>query len=323
MKIERKSYSAMSCSLSLFLVLLLGVGSVLGASFPAKPIRVLVCAPPGGGVDVEARGIVPYVEKNIGVSVAIENVPGANDKIGHLRLWKAKPDGYTIMIHTATMALISEIIRAPEYQIMQLSHIFSWSRTNQVLVVNSEKWKTFNDFVNAARGQVLAAGSSGLGTVSYLSGLILVDKLGIKVKWVNFEASGETLTTLAGNHIDFAVVATTSAFPLVKAGKLRALLVFANSKDIVFPDAPMPKDLGYDFGVLPMIRGAYGPPKMQPAAMDIIEEAFAKAIKEPNYLVWAQNKMMEIVPLRQKEYRTTLEEQLKEIEKYERVLKQP
>lgn len=287
-----------------------------GANFPEKPVRFILGFSPGAGVDLEARGIAPYVQKHLGVTVTIENVPGADGKIGLTRVWKAKPDGYTLMIHTTTMSVIGEYLLNPEYRIIDFSHIFSFSRTNQVLVVNSETWKTLDEFIKVARERTLSSGLPGRGTASHLSGLILADGLGIKVNWVPFDGSGDALTALAGKHVDFASVATTSALPLVKAGKLRALVVMANSKDVVFPDIHLAKDLGYNFSVIPMLRGVDGPPKMNAAVVKVLEDAFAKAIKEPDYLAWGQKRMIETISLNHEEYRKAIEGQQKEIEKY-------
>lgn len=307
--------------LSLGLIFLFTGEKVFSANFPEKPIKFIVGFAPGSGIDLEARGIAPYVQKHLGVQVTIENVSGADGKIGLTRVWKSKPDGYTLMLHTTTMSLIGEYILNPEYRIIDFSHIFSWSLTNQVLVVNSETYKTLDEFVKAGRERSLSSGLPGRGTASHLSGLILVDGLGIKVNWVPFDGSGDALTALAGKHIDFAAVATTSALPLVKAGKLRPLVVMANSKDVVFPDVPLAKDLGYHFTVIPMIRGVDGPPKMDAAVIKVLEEAFAKAVKEPDYLAWAQKRMVEIVPLNHEEYRKAIENQQKEVEIFKGFLK--
>lgn len=319
----RKFYLGIIVLLSVWLIFLFTGEKVFSANFPEKPIKFIIGFAPGAGIDLEARGIAPYVQKHLGVQVTIENISGADAKIALTKVWKSKPDGYNLIVHTTTMSLIGEYILNPEYRIINFSHIFSWSQTNQVLVVNSESWKTFDEFVKAARARErpLSSGLPGRGTASHLSGLILVDGLGIKVNWVPFDGSGDALTALAGKHIDFAAVATTSALPLVKAGKLRPLVVLANSKDIVFPDIPLAKDLGYNFTVIPMIRGIDGPPKMEASIINVLEEAFAKAVKEPDYLAWAQKRMMEIAPLNREEYRKAIESQQKEIEKYKGFLK--
>jgi len=303
-----------------FLLILFVAETGFAKGFPEKPVKFIVGFSAGAGIDLEARGIAPFVQKNLGTQVIIENVPGANAKVALTKVWKAKPDGYTVMIHTTTMSLIGQYMLNPEYRIPDFAHIFSWSITNQVLVVNSEVFKNFQDFLREAKKRVLSAGLPGLGTASHLSGLMLADGLGIKVNWVPFDGSGDALTALAGKHIDFASVATTSALPLVKAGKLNALIVLANEKDIVFPQVPLAKELGYDFPVIPMLRGADAPPQTPKEIIKKLEDAFAKAVKEPEYIKWAQQRMMKIAPLGSSAYGEAIIKQQREIEKYKHIL---
>lgn len=301
--------------------LVLLASTALSAGFPAKPVRLIMGMAAGSGIDFEARALAPYLQKHLGTQVIIENVPGANAKIALTKVWKANPDGYNVMIHTTTMSIIGQLILNPEYSIPDFAHIYSWSATNQVLVVNSDVFKTFDDFIKEGKKRTLSAGLPGIGTASHLSGLLLVEGLGIKVNWVPFYGSGDALTSLAGKHIDFASVATTSAPPLVTAGKITPLLVMANKKDIVFPNIPLAKDLGYNFTIIPLLRGADAPPKTPPAVIKILEKAFANAVQEPEYRSWAQKRMMEVTPLNGAEYGKAIERQAKEVEKYKNVLK--
>jgi tripartite-type tricarboxylate transporter receptor subunit TctC len=162
---------------------------------------------------------------------------------------------------------------------------------------------------------------AGRGSSTHLNSIILWHGLGIKVNWVPYDGAGNALAALAGGHIDVVAAATTSALTLVKAGKIRPLLVLANGKDIVYPDVPLAKDLGYKHTFVPMIRGADGPPKMGTQVVKLLEEAFAKAVKDPGYIQWAHNRMMEVIPLNSSEYGKIIEAQQKEIDKFRDLLK--
>jgi tripartite-type tricarboxylate transporter receptor subunit TctC len=319
----QKGHSSVIYLLVFGLAFLFGVDTTPCANFPDKPIRVIVYQGPGSGTDMEARGILPYVQKHLGVSIAVENVPGAEGKIGLTRLWKSKPDGYTLLIHTTTQSLMGQILFNTEYRVSDFTPIFSWSLTNQVLVVNGETWKTFGEFTKDARTRALSAGLPGRGTAAHLMGLILADGLGIKVRWVPFGSGQDSLTALAGKHIDFAVGGSTTALPLVKAGKLRPLLVFAKSKDVVYPETPLPREVGHDFGIISALRGVDGPPNLPSPIIKTLEKAFSEASREPEYLSWAQKRMIEVSPLNHEQYRKAIAEHLREIEKYKDILKAP
>ncbi len=306
---------------AVLLAVILSGNKALAAGFPEKPVKFIIGFSAGAGIDIEARGLAPYVQKHLGARVIIENVPGANAKVALTKIWRANPDGYNVMIHTTTMSIIGEYMLNPEYRIADFAHIFSWSISNQVLTVNSEVFKNFDEFLKEARKRTLSAGTPGLGTASHLNGLMLADGLGIKVNWVPFDGSGAALTALAGKHIDFCSTATTSPLSLVKAGKLNALVVLANEKDIVFPNVPLAKDLGFNFPVVPMLRGADAPPKTPRAVIKKLEDAFTKAVREPEYLAWAQKRMMETVPLDGAGYGQAIVKQQRDVEKYKSFLK--
>ena len=134
--------------------------------------------------------------------------------------------------------------------------IFAWSRSSQVLVVNGESWKTFQEFLKAAKEKPLSGGLSGRGSTTHLMGLIALDELGIdKVNWVPYEGSAGSIAALAGKHLDFTMSLATSAVALIQAGKLRPLLLFSDKRDPHFPDIPVPKDLGYNMSFIPTLRG--------------------------------------------------------------------
>ena len=270
-------------------------------------------------MQMEARALAPYLKKHLGTQVIIENLPGANEKIALTKVWRANPDGYNVMIHTTTASIIGQFMMNPEYRIPDFTHIYSWSLYHLVLVVNSEVFKTFDDFTKEGKKRTLSAGLPNLGTAGHINGLSLVERMGIEVNWVPFD--GSPLPSLAGKHIDFAVVSTTSAVPLVKAGKITPLVVLGNEKDIVFPNVPLAQDLGYKFQTIPGGRGADAPPKTPLAVTKRLEEAFAKAVKEPEFLSWAQKRMIAIIPLNGAEYGKAIEQQTQEIEKYKSFLK--
>ena len=296
--------------------------SAMAAGYPERPIKLVVGFAAGSGNDIEARALAPFLQKHLGVRVVVENQPGAEGKTALTKLWRAKPDGYTITIQPTTMSVINQYMLLPEYKILEFSHIFSWTAVNQVIVVHADTYKTFEDFVREAKKRTLAGGTPGLGTTSHLNGMMLADGVGIKINWVPFSGSGEAVTSLAGKHIEFAVTATPSALPLVRAGKLRPLLVLANKKDVVFPEIPLAKDMGYNFPVIPLVRGADAPPKTPLPVIKILEAAFAKAIKEPEYISWSEKRMSPLHSLGSVEYGKVLQKQQQDVEKYKDMLKQ-
>lgn len=222
----KKSGGAIVLALFGCATILFVTASVWGADFPQKPVRIIVGSSAGGGDDTETRGIAPYVQKYLGVNVITENQPGAGGKIAFEKFMKIRPDGYSLMTSTFPRGPIIENMEKVSFRVKDYTPIYAWSRTNQILVVNVDTWKTLDEFVKVAKARTLSGGLSGRGSTTHLAGLVAMDAIGIKVNWVPYEGSAESLPALAGKHLDFTVSLATSAMPLIQAGKLRPLLLF-------------------------------------------------------------------------------------------------
>ncbi len=291
--------------------------------YPNKPVKIIIAFAPGGGEDREVRGISPYLSKYLGTDILIENLPGASGDIGYLKTYRAKPDGYTLLTFGIPAPVIHEKINpSVQFQCERFTHIAAWSQANNGLFVNAETWKTFPAFLEAAKSKTLSAGLSGRGSASHLSMVLFLKGLNLKVNAVPFGGGGESITALAGKHIDFVVVGTITAYPLVKAGKLLPLVILSKSKDDIYPDAPTLTDLKIDVPTADFIRGVVGPPGVPRDRLKILEQAFLKTTKDPKYLEWANNAKVKIVPLDSKGYLQATLNLLKETEKVKHLFKE-
>ena len=293
-----------------------------GADYPRKMIRIVVPSEAGGQEDTEARGIAPFAEKHLGVSLMIENQIGAGGKIAFEKFYKTEPNGYTLLTYTFPKTIIHEYMGKTTYKTRDFTQVFIWSRSgDQALVVHPETFKTFDEFLQASKTRALSGGLSGRGTITHVVGLLMVDRVKLKVNWVPFDSAPGSLAALAGKHIDFSISRVESVLPLVKAGKLRPLVVFGEKRDPTFPDTPIPKELGFTIPSVPSLRGIEAPPKTPPSIVNVLEEAFFKATKEPAYLDWAKKRVLNIEPLSAKEYAKVVESTYPEIEKLKELLK--
>lgn len=273
------------------------------ANFPQKPVRFIVPYSAGSGNDLQTRAILPYLEKYLGGRIIIEDRPGADGRLGMNEAWKSKPDGYTIVNAGMPTPLINEKLFPVNYKMKEFVHLYAWSQDNICLVGNAEVFKSTQDFLKEARSRTMAGGISGIGSVSQITGLSLADAADFKpVNWVPFGGGADTMTSLAGKHIEFGITTTSSAKALVDAGKLRMLLIFSNEKDPTFPQATLPKEVGLNLTAMPIVRGAMAPPKLSPAITKAFVEAFAKAVKDPDFLITAKRARVEISPLNSQQF---------------------
>lgn len=293
-----------------------------GADFPRKPVRIIVGSAAGGGDDTESRGIAPFLEKYLGVKVIIENQPGAGGKIAFEKFVKVAPDGYSLMASTFPRGPIIENMEKVTFKVKDYTPVFAWSRSNQLLVVHADIWKTMDEFLQTAKTRTLSGGLSGRGSTTHLAGLIAMDALGIKVNWVPYEGSSGSVTALAGKHLDFTICLATSAVPLIQAGKLRPIFLFSDERDPYLPNVPIPKDLGYEMTSLPAIRGVHAPPRTPAGVVKVLEAAFRKAVKEPGFIEWGKNRQMVISALTAVEFDKVIKKTYPTVEKFQQLLRE-
>lgn len=312
-----KTRFLLAAALALSLSPVLSVGADKKGEFPEGPVTYILGFSPGGKTDTQARAILPYVEKYLGASVTIQNVPGAGGRIGLTKVFKAKPDGYTIGLLPIPAALLGEYLSSAEYKTQEFTPLFACFVTPQVLVVAVDTYKDLEEFIRAGKSRSLTHATPGPGTSSHLAGIVTASGLGInEVRHVHYESSGPSLAALAGKHVDFSVTNTTGALPLVQGGKLKALLVMADQRDPAFPDVPTAKELGYNISAVQAIDGFGGPPGMPPERVKVLEDAFGKAASDPDFVAWAQKAKANLTIMSHGEFRRAIEEMSKELVKY-------
>jgi putative tricarboxylic transport membrane protein len=317
-KLEKMITLALIVGISLFFLCPTGEA----ATYPTKPVTIIVTADAGGGEDTGMRGFAPFLQKHLGVSVLIENMGGAGGKIAFEKFMKMKPDGYTLIFHTFPKSVIIEMTDKVSFVTREYTPVYVISSSYNGLMVHADTWKTFDEFLKAAKAKILRAGLSGRRSVSHLAGVLAVKELGIEVNWVPFDGAAGSIASLAGKHIDFTCGHITSAISLINAGKVRPLLLFGDSRDPFFPDVPIPKDLGYKMPSIPAIRGLEAPPKTPPEIVKVLEEACSKALKEPDYIKWAKNRSTSIDPMNSQEYGKAIAEVYPLVERLHTYLKE-
>lgn len=299
-KIKITFMFAVFLAVAFFLFSTTPVQSAEKGSYPRKNIRIILFTSAGSSVDFIVRGTAPYLEKYLGTRLLLENMPGADGTIAWNALYKADPDGYTFASIALPPLPAVEVLRGGvKWRAEEFTPVYAWAADNQILFVNSETYKTFDEFVKAAREETLTLGATGSGpsSSSLLAAALLAEQMKLKLRFVGFDGAGELLGALAGKHIHSGISMPQTAVGLVKGGKIRPLLSFAADADPVFPEIPTPKSLGYDIRPLPHIKALAGPPKLPKAQVAVIESAFKKTLEDPDYRKWAKDKNVFLISM--------------------------
>ena len=226
------------------------------ATYPTKPIRIVVAYTPAGATDILARTIGQKLTEAWGQAVIIDNRPGANGNIGSEYAAKATPDGYTLLMVTAgTHGINPGLYRKLGFDaVKDFAPVSLVAMVPNVFVVNNavpaKDLKEFIAYAKANQGK-LNYGSPGNGSTAHLSMELFKSMTGIQMVHVPYKGSAGVLADLIGGQIVVTMDNMPPYVPQVKAGKIRALAVSPARRSPALPDVPTVAEAGvpgYDSG---------------------------------------------------------------------------
>ena len=226
------------------------------AQYPAKPIRLIVPAAPGGGTDIVTRSVVPAFQENLGQTVVIENRGGAGGVIGSDLVAKAAPDGYTLLMAYVSHATNPTLHKTLPYDTLRdFAPITLLSHEPTLLVTHpSVPANTLAEFIawareGAAKGKLSYA--TDPGSAGFLAGELFKQATGLKaIEYIPYKGSGPAAADVIANHVPYMWSVISIATPFVKQGRMKAIAIASNSRAPGLPDVPTTLEGGLpDFAV--------------------------------------------------------------------------
>jgi tripartite-type tricarboxylate transporter receptor subunit TctC len=270
-------------------LLLALVPACAAAAYPEKPITVIVAYSPGGGTDVIARAIAPYIEKYLGggAKLLVANRPGAGGEIGFAAIANAAPDGYTIGFVNTPPLLTIPIERSAQFggpqRFEYLGNIID-DPCNFAVHVDTPV-KNLQELAAWARANPgkLTVGSTGIGSDDHLLMLMFQRAAGVKMTHVPFKGTADTRTALLGRQIDVAAMNVGEATQAIRGGApMRNLGQFAPARTNIAPDLPTAYEQGFTFE-LSSLRGMAAPKGLPPEIRDRLVKAIAQSAADPEF----------------------------------------
>ena len=216
--------------------------------FPSKAVRLVVPFPAGGSTDIISRTLGQKLSEMWGQPVVIDNRPGGSTIIASDVVAKSAPNGYTLLVATAPFATVPSLIdKLPYDPAKDFEPITLINTTPLVVVVNpSVRAKSIQELIALARARpgALNFGSAGAGGSNHLAGELFNVMAGVRIVHIPYKGNAPALTDLLGGHVDLVFNGITSALPLIKAGKLRALAVTSLTRSGALPDIPTLDEVG-------------------------------------------------------------------------------
>jgi len=266
--------------------LLAPAGVLAQASYPSRPIRLIVPFPAGGGTDLIAREVANKVATSNGWSIVIDNKPGSGGNLGVDAAAKAAPDGYTLVLGQTSNLAINPTLYAklpynPERDLTPIGLVAS---APLVLVVAADSpYKTLADVVAAAkaRPEALNYASSGSGTVAHLATELFQKTANVRFTHVPYKGAAQGSTDLIGGQIQMYMSSVPTLIGHIKSGKMRPIVVTSRKRTTDLPDAPTVDESGYKGFEAATWFGVAGPAGLPKDMVAKLNAAFNKALQDP------------------------------------------
>jgi tripartite-type tricarboxylate transporter receptor subunit TctC len=253
--------------------------------FPNRPIRLVLGFPPGGGADIMARLMQPKLQEYLGQPVLVENKPGASTNIANEFVAKSAPDGHTLLVNTAALAINASLFRSLPFDVLRdFAPVSLFSESPNVLVVGAKTpFASAKALVEGARASPgkLNYSSAGVGTTQHLAGELFKLRTKSFIVHIPYRGSSPSLAALIANEVDLQFANIPAIIGHVKAGRLRPLAIAAATRDPQLPDVPTMKEAGIDGVEVSVWYAVFAPAATPKDVVHKLGEAVQRASRDP------------------------------------------
>jgi tripartite-type tricarboxylate transporter receptor subunit TctC len=224
------------------------VSSAIAQPYPSRQITLVVPFSAGGPTDTLARLLGEPMRRFLGQTIVVDNVTGAGGSIGVARVVRAAPDGYTLSIgHWGTHVVNGAYYKLPYDLLTDLQPVAMIATNPQMVItkvsVPAANLKELVPWIKANQGKI-QIGTGGIGSSSHIGGLYFLNRVGVKMDFVPYRGGAPAVQALLAGEIDLYMTQISGAIEHVRAGKLRAYFVTANSRQTIAPEIPSADEAG-------------------------------------------------------------------------------
>ena len=255
--------------------------------YPQRPVRLVLGFAPGGAPDSVARVLGQQLTVQMGQSFVLDNRPGANGIIGADLIAKGVPDGYTLLVTSASFAVNPAIYRKlPFDSLKDFAPVTNICSSEALLLVVNQTFpaQTVQELIALAKkpGAKFAYGSSGIGNVLHLAGALFSARTGTSMVHVPYKGGGPLMNALMGGEIQLMFGNPATVLPQVRAGRLRAIAYNNATRAAILPEVPTMLEAGVTgMEMDPSWYGVFAPPQTPPALVARLQREFKTALAVP------------------------------------------
>ena len=270
------------------------------ATWPSRPVTLVVPFAAGGPTDVVARTLAASMTRTLGQTVVVENKLGAGGTVAAAAVAKAAPDGYTFFIHHNGMATSTALYRKLPYDpLADFEYVSQAVDVPMTLLARKDlpagNLQELLAYLKANESKINLA-NAGLGAVSQLCGMLFQRAAGLKFTEVPFQGTAPAMNALLGGQVDILCDQTTQTIPQIKAGSVKLYGVTTKNRIKSLPNAPTLAEQGLkDFEVV-VWHGIYAPKGTPKPVIERMNAAVRAALKDPDVVKRMDDLGAEIVP---------------------------
>jgi tripartite-type tricarboxylate transporter receptor subunit TctC len=276
---------------------LCGPTSAAEGDFPKKEITIIVNYGAGGGRDILTRGLGKTMGKHLGVPMVVMNMPGAGGARGLISLYHSAPDGYTIGIN-GPGEIIDEIVEKKDYENKKFIYIGRAQSSPLFLLVKSDSpFHSLKDLKSF--GKPIRISTFSLTSSATVAPILTAEREGFPISIVGgYQGGAAALLGLVRGEVECHFSPMSTALSFLQSKQVRPILTYYERRSPDFPDIPSVRDIGYgDLSTMSVDYYFITPPGVPKAQIQILEEAFTKTLKDPEFVEWAKGAGVDLAPL--------------------------
>jgi tripartite-type tricarboxylate transporter receptor subunit TctC len=260
--------------------------AAVAQSYPAKPITLVVPFAAGGPSDTISRLVGAKMGEKLGQQIVIENIAGAGGTVAADRVSKMQPDGYALLVHHIALPLGASLYKNLKYDTATAFDTLGLINTGPYVLTTKSAFpannpnELFAAFKQASEKKITFA-HAGLGSGSYMCGLMLQQMLGFTADFVAYRGTGPALNDVVAGHVDILCDQTTNTFPQIADKKIKAFAITSKERSKQFPDIPTMDEVGLKGLDLAVWHALYAPKGLPADVATKLADALETALKDP------------------------------------------
>jgi len=268
------------------------------ATWPQKPIRLIVPYIAGSAPDALARALADKLGPALGQSVVVDNRPGAGGNIGFDAIAKSPNDGYTLGLATSGLGINAHLYRKIPFDVQQdFSFLnLSFDMPHALIVAADSPARSVQDLVamlKAAPGKYNYS-SGGNGTGAHLAAELFKAMAGVRAVHIPYRGAPEIITSVMAGDVSFGFPTLATVIPLAKSGKVRVLGVTSEKRSLTLPEVPTIGETVRDYAVTSWF-GLVGPARLPAEVVRRLDQELPRLLADPAFKVSMQAKGTDVV----------------------------